>query len=217
MTDKLQNSESSLEKYKRMAAKGIAEVALIMVGILGAFAIEDWQDQKKQEKLVRVTIQITLAELSTNRCELIKAHKHQTYVRNTLKKIKPTSTDEELEQLYRSIFRIGAIRPASLLSTAWETAIATGAVRNIPLQDATLISPFYYHGKRYERQIESIIGEMTKNSFLDIPLKRQLKGMAGSNDALWWTEVRILDLYKARFGGLAKQYGFKVEDCVAGK
>ena len=50
MTDKLQNSESSLEKYKRMAAKGIAEVALIMVGILGAFAIEDWQDQKKQEK-----------------------------------------------------------------------------------------------------------------------------------------------------------------------
>ncbi len=214
MTGTPQNSESTLDKYKRLVVKGIAEISLIMVGILGAFAIEDWQDQKKQEKLVRDTIQITLAELSSNRCKLIKAHEHQTQVRNILKKRKSNSTEQELKDIFQSIYRISIIQPASLMSTAWETSIATGAVRNIPLKDATIIAPFYHNSTRYERLVENIISEMTKNDFQEIPLKNILKGVAGSNDSLWWAEFRILDLYKANFAQLAKKYKFEVKDCA---
>jgi hypothetical protein len=197
-----------------LAVKGIAEISLIMVGILGAFAIEDWQEQNKQEKLVHDTIQITLAELSSNHCKLIEAHEHQTQVRNILTKHNPNSSEQELKDIFLSIYRISFIQPASLMSTAWETSIATGAVRNIPLKDATIIAPFYHHSKRYERLIESIVGEMAKIDFQDISLKNQLKGVAGSNDTLWWAESRILGLYKKSFAQLAKKYGFEVKDCA---
>jgi extradiol dioxygenase family protein len=159
---------------------------LIIVGILGAFAIEDWQEQQKQKKVVDETIDITFAELSTNRCDLIKAHQHQHQdeVRVILRALKTAQTDQQIDDIYQAIFSIGIIQPATLTSAAWDTAIATGAVRNISLKDATLISPYYLFYARYEKEYEMIGNQMTKVAYADINMKNLLTGIAGSVDKL---------------------------------
>lgn len=200
-------------KYRKTAVKAIGELALIIVGILGAFAIEDWQEQQKQKTLVKETITITFAELASNHCALIRAHKHQSEIKSILSKFKDASTEQEYTDIYRSMYRIGIIQPALLMSAAWETAIATGVVRHIPIKDATLIAPFYYHAKSYERLSERFSSEMMKSDFREGSLESELNGIMGGNNALWWREKYQLNMYKQHFTILTQKYGFVAQAC----
>ena len=205
---------SSLRNYQKTVIKAIGEVLLIIIGILGAFAIEDWQQNKKQQKLLKDTLNITMVELANNYCELVKGHKHQNRVRNILSEGLPKAeTKDDQIKLYSAIYSIGIWQPATLMSTAWDTAIATGAIRNIPLKDATILAQFYHDAKRYNDKLDVVTNEMIKSDYTDMKLLQFLKGVAGSNDSLWWFEKKQLNRYDQHFAQLAKQYGYEIKKC----
>ena len=201
-------------KYRKKVTKAVGEVLLITLGILGAFAIEDWQERKKQDKLLKDTLNITMVELSHNYCALIKSHQHQSASRDKLKNLPEAKTQKEQEALYLSVYEKGILQPAQLTTTAWDTAVSTGAVRNIPLKDATLIAQFYNDAKSYNNRVDIIVTEMIKNDYKEIELIYTLAGAYGSIDSLWWFEKRQINRYEKNFASLAKQYNFTPKDCA---
>ena len=201
-------------KYRKVAIKAVGEVLLITLGILGALAIDGWQERKKQDKLLKDTLNITMVELNNNYCALLKSHQHQDANRNKLKGLPDAKTEQQQTALYLSIYEKGVIQPAQLTSTAWDTAVATGAVRNIPLKDATLIAQFYHDAKGYNDRVNVIVTEMIKNDYKDIEMVYTLAGIYGSIDSIWWYEKRQINRYETQFDSLAKQYNFSSKACV---
>ena len=201
-------------KYRKVAMKAVGEVLLITLGILGALAIDGWQERKKQDKLLKDTLNITMVELNNNYCALLKSHQHQDANRNKLKGLPDAKTEQQQTALYLSIYEKGVIQPAQLTSTAWDTAVATGAVRNIPLKDATLIAQFYHDAKGYNDRVNVIVTEMIKNDYKDIEMVNTLAGIYGSIDSIWWYEKRQINRYETQFDSLAKQYNFSSKACV---
>ena len=201
------------QKLKSNLVKGIAEVALITVGILGAFAVDDWQEEQKIQKLTHDTLELVFSELDDNRCALVRAHAHHSWVRERFVALGDNPTKADYESLFKLLYSKGIIKPAELLSLAWETSINTGAMRHINLQDANQISRLYYHMNQYRDSFATLDSAMTQTSFQDLTTKQYLSGVISGIDDMWWIEKRLLTLYSEPFNKLRAKYALVQSKC----
>lgn len=110
----------------------LLEATFTVVAILLALAADDWRQRREERALVRDALSAFDAELSSNRERLNAARPYHESLHVAMN----AALSDTTGRVYRSPRDVfpewRGTRPAFVTHAAWETAIATGALRYIP-------------------------------------------------------------------------------------
>ena len=92
------------------------------------------------------------------------------------------------------VFTQGFVNPAHLLSTAWETAAATEAVRHMAHDDVLVLARIYDQQRRYATQSEQIGALIYSEIFArgTSGVVRNSANLASIIGAFWYRECELL-------------------------
>jgi len=118
--------------------KGLVESAFVVASILMALAVDEWAQNKEYEDLARQSLQIFDREIRQNRARLADVGPYHGGIRDLLGQM--AALDEEGLDV-RPI--VEGLESPVLLSTAWETALATGALTHMDFETVSALSLTY--------------------------------------------------------------------------
>ena len=123
------------------------ESMLIVVSILFALALDEWQEDREIEELVDRSVANFERELKRNqaRIEAVQPY-HEGLQRMLESRIAGDGIDSAVE--FRNI--LDALQPAVLLSSAWETAVATGVLSRMDYELVAALSLTYSTQNRFD-------------------------------------------------------------------
>jgi hypothetical protein len=129
--------------------KILFESFLIVVSILLALAVNDWQTGRERHRYALQALRGFQREIQQNRARLQDIAPFRMGIREVLAKPEATSSIHSAADFQMAIGTDG-FRPAFLTETAWETALATGALQNIDFETVSALSLTYSLQKRAE-------------------------------------------------------------------
>ena len=133
----------------------VRDVVLIVLGAVLAVGAEDWRDPRNERTHTEQAVAGIRAELSVNRERVQKARGHHLEMADTLGGYLARHALPP-ERVYFG----GVFNPATLVSTAWETARQTGAINGIPYPTMLAIAPVYENQSAY-RDLAAQLGSAT--------------------------------------------------------
>ena len=114
--------------------RALVESALIVGSILLALALDEWQEDQEIEELIDRSIVNFVNELNQNRSRIEDVSAYHNGVWQVLERW--NGSEESASRLeFRNI--MDAMQPVVLTSSAWQTAVATGALRVLSKQSLT--------------------------------------------------------------------------------
>lgn len=124
------------------AARMVFEALLIVLSILLALAVNQWQDARRERRLADQALASFRQEIAANRQRLRELVPYHERIRDEMRRLDSEGAVTRYADL-RKIRGFQGFRPAFLLETAWRTAIATGALTHIDYRTATALSMTY--------------------------------------------------------------------------
>lgn len=121
----------------------VVQIFAVVVGISLALLINDWVTQRQQQKNVDEATRAIRAELAANRAALHQSAAALIAMAKTMQR-SPTNQNQPA----RWCFQWGGWRgtnAANLTDAAYQTAIATQALSNMPFKQAQRIAQVYGH------------------------------------------------------------------------
>lgn len=146
-------------KYLRYA---IGEIVLVVIGILIALQINNWNEDRKAQKKTNAYLVMLSDEIKTNlrRLDLSQkfAEEHSQYNQNTLRELNSESAGTmDLDKLYALTVNRGPFSKWELVRSSFDDLVNSGAMEYV--QDSTLrnqifsIESFF---KRYEKEYDAV-------------------------------------------------------------
>ena len=124
--------------------KGLVESVLVVGSILFALALDSWAEDREYAELADQSLGIFESEILRNKAGLEDVVPFHSGIRELLGQMLGVS---EIEVDLRSIME--GIETPVLLSTAWETALATGALTHMDVQIVSALSLTYSIQERF--------------------------------------------------------------------
>ncbi|WP_347924540.1 hypothetical protein [Pontimicrobium sp. SW4] len=124
-------------KYFKYA---IGEIALVMIGILLALQINNWNEDKKTAKIIEKTLERIEIEIKTNQKQINDVYQYHIMVSDTLNKISMPTTEEEAGETLK--FWKGLQIPR-LQEAAFQTAIQNGIGKDINIELLESLNALY--------------------------------------------------------------------------
>lgn len=122
----------------RWILKGIVESVLVVASILLALAVDEWAQNREYADLADQSLGIFEREIRQNRARIDDAIPYHTGIRDFLGAMRvETSAPSDLASIME-----GLTAPV-LLNTAWETALATGALTHMEFEVVSALSLTY--------------------------------------------------------------------------
>jgi hypothetical protein len=115
-----------------------------VVSILLALAVDGMRDNRHNRNLARQSLEIFQGELCANRARVEDALPYHTGLRDVVMEI---ADDPERAGEVRSM--VEGLEPPLLLNTAWEAALATGALTHMEMTTVSALSLTYSMQDRY--------------------------------------------------------------------
>ena len=125
--------------------KGLVESSFVVASILMALAVDEWAQNKEYEDLASQSLEIFEREIGQNRARLVDVGPYHGGIRDLLGQM--AALDEEGLDV-RPI--VEGLESPVLLSTAWETALATGALTHMDFQTVSALSLTYSIQEEFE-------------------------------------------------------------------
>ena len=122
------------------------ESALIVVSILLALALDEWRQDREEQKLVHRSILTFEREIRQNRARVSSLSPYHTGLKEVLSRMENSGAINSVKD-FRDIME--GFEPEVLLDSAWETAVATGALSDMPYEIVSGLSLTYSHQKRF--------------------------------------------------------------------
>ncbi|WP_373072525.1 hypothetical protein [Zeaxanthinibacter enoshimensis] len=130
----------------------LLEASLVVLGVILAFSINQCRENRDDETHAEHALQTVYLEVKNNR-ELIASNlAYHRYLADTLKAF--IGKDSILPSI--SVFNKGFIAQGQPLSTAWEAASATEALRDMDYNTVLELSGLYQLQRRYDFQSRAI-------------------------------------------------------------
>jgi hypothetical protein len=126
--------------------KGLVESSFVVASILMALAVDEWAQNKEYEDLASQSLEIFEREILQNRARLADVGPYHGGIRDLLGQM--AAMDEEGLDV-RPI--VEGLESPVLLSTAWETALATGALTHMEFQTVSALSLTYSIQEEFEQ------------------------------------------------------------------
>lgn len=131
---------------------------LIVVSILVALYLDEWRDDRQDAENIQDALAYFVSEIQQNRARVEDAAPFNQGLRHVLNRRQEVRAIESVAT-FVNIFE--SYNPVVLQSTAWETAIATGALAKMDYQLVSALSLTYSLQNRYQQVSQNGMAEMT--------------------------------------------------------
>lgn len=122
----------------RWIMKGLVESVFVVGSILLALAVDEWAQNQEYAELADQSLGIFDREIRQNRARLEDATPYHTGIRDLLSQMRAAPTPPgEIASI------LEGLEPPVLLNTAWETALATGALTHMEFAVVSALSLTY--------------------------------------------------------------------------
>lgn len=132
----------------------IVESALIVISILLALALDEWQEDIEIQQLIDRSIVNFQNELNQNKSRIDDIGVYHMGVLQVLQRRTFAPDGEPLKE-FRSIME--ALQPIVLTSSAWETAVATGALGRMDYELVSALTLTYNTQLRFDDDYRSML------------------------------------------------------------
>ena len=134
------------------------ESMLIVVSILFALYLDEWRDDRQDAENIEDALAYFVSEIQQNRARVEDAAPFNQGLRHVLSRRQEVRAIESVAT-FVNIFE--SYNPVVLQSTAWETAIATGALAKMDYKLVSALSLTYSLQNRYQQVSQNGMAEMT--------------------------------------------------------
>ena len=134
------------------------ESLLIIVSILVALALDEWRDDQNNEQNIDQALSNFISEIQQNKARVDDAAPFNRGLRDVLTRRQALG---EIDSVRTFIGNIESYEPVVLQSTAWETAIATGALAKMDYDLVSALSLTYSLQNRYQQVSRNGANELT--------------------------------------------------------
>jgi hypothetical protein len=132
------------------------EAALILIGLLGAFALDEWQDARSREARVDALLTAIRAELEANLTQHAAASTYNVEVAERIF----TEGARGAEFVGESAYPRGLLIGPSLTSAAWVTAQNDTALSDVPIDKVLMLARVYEMQRTYVDDINTLMNNM---------------------------------------------------------
>ena len=134
------------------------ESMLIVVSILFALYLDEWRDDRQDAENIEDALAYFVSEIQQNRARVEDAAPFNQGLRHVLSRRQEVRAIESVAT-FVNIFE--SYNPVVLQSTAWETAIATGALAKMDYKLVSALSLTYSLQNRYQQVSQNGKAQMT--------------------------------------------------------
>jgi hypothetical protein len=148
-------------KVSEWLPRALVESVLIVVSILLALGLDEWQEDQEIQELIDRSITNFVNEVTQNRSRIDDVSAYHQGVQQILKQ---RSSNGGLASLdFRNIME--ALQPVVLTSSAWQTAVATGALGRMDFELVSALTLTYNTQLRFDDNYRSVLRTLlTPNS-----------------------------------------------------
>jgi hypothetical protein len=132
----------------------LLESSMIVFSILLALWVNDWQQDQQNEKLTAQSLVNFLKEIQRNEAWLEDVAPFHQGLATALKQQIGANTIRSRAELLDMVGPDG-VRPPDLLDTAWQTAIATGALTHMDYTTVSALSLTYSQQARFREDVRA--------------------------------------------------------------
>ncbi|MGH7677253.1 MAG: hypothetical protein ACRENU_02225 [Gemmatimonadaceae bacterium] len=127
------------------------DLSLLLFGAILALGADQWRESRAGQRRTALAIAGIRAELTENLARVEGARVHHLMMADTL-----GAYAHRRELPPEGVYFGGVLRPAPVLSTAWQTARETGALSELPYSLLLHLAPVYETQDRYRAMGESL-------------------------------------------------------------
>lgn len=169
------------------------ESALIVVSILVALGLDEWRENREDEKLVRHALTSFLGEMRKNQLLVEDAAPFNRGLRNVLNM---HYLDDDISTVDEFVVMVESYTPVDLHSTAWETALATGSLAKMEYTLVSALSLTYSQQSRYVAATRNGLDEvLSPQNLTDETLKLAIYNSIRYLDNIATSETELAIIY----------------------
>lgn len=185
------------------AARMVFEALLIVLSILLALAVNQWQDARRERRLADQALASFRQEITANRQRLRELVPYHERIRDEMRRLDAEGAVTRYADL-RKIRGFQGFRPAF---PAWRTAIATGALTHIDYRTATALSMTYTLQERVDELNRATLPAMMAGGALsDAQAAATLRQGAAYLGDVSGLEREVLVAYDEMLAGLEPRH-----------
>jgi hypothetical protein len=174
----------------------LLEAFFVVLGVVLALAANEWRQSIADRRSAATALESIHEELDANRRSVLASVKYHLHLSDTLRVVlrEAAARGDSASPASIRVFTQGFVHPAQLLSTAWETAAATQAVRHMAHDDVLVLARIYDQQRRYATQSEQIGGLIYGEIFArgTSGVIRNAANLASIISAFWYRECELL-------------------------
>lgn len=131
----------------------VLQLALVVFGAALALGFEQLRDSRNERSRAEMAIESLRSELMTNRSEVQRAHEYHLSLADRFDQLHAGGA----ERPGWDDFPQGLLSPARVVSTAWQSALATGVASRIPYEDVLVLSRIYEAQSSYAKLSDALV------------------------------------------------------------
>jgi hypothetical protein len=173
----------------------LLESSMIVLSILLALWVNDWQQQRADERLAAQSLVNFLKEIQQNHARLDDAMPYHQGVDTALKQTLQEHGIRSRADLFQMV-GLDGVRPPFLLDTAWQTALATGALTHMDYETVSALSLTYTLQTRFREDGRAgIPSALRTGEIRDDEAENTARGVTGYLDEVTDSEKELRAVY----------------------
>ena len=166
---------------------------LIVMSILLALGVRAWQDGREVRQLISRSMNSFQTEIALNRGRIDDLYLYHAGLQTVLVETSPHSGTESGDDV-RNI--LDSLQPAVLLTSAWDTALATGALSEMDYETVFVLSLTYSYQQRFQTLYNTRLNDIQNLTMDDNVQPMRMWSSANRYVAeLTQAEAELLDAY----------------------
>jgi hypothetical protein len=153
------------KKFSSYLLYALGEVLLIVVGIVIALQLQNWNEANKTKEATQLTIDRIKKEILSNQKKIEQVYNYHKMVSDTLQKIKTPKTEEEVDSAL-SFWR--GLRIPRLQESSFQTAIQTGVSKDIDIDLLESLNTLYTFQSSYNDFSKTASQGLYNKDFSDV-------------------------------------------------
>ena len=175
--------------FKVWFSRTVFESMLIVLSILLALGVRAWQDSREVHQLIDRSLQSFRNEISQNRNRMDDMYRYHVGLQSVLAE---TNSSEDPESVQAIGDILDSLQSAVLLTSAWDTALATGALSEMEYETVFVLSLTYSYQQKfqtlYNARLDDVLDLMSNDNVsarrLSTSATRYLAEITGSEGEL---------------------------------